>query len=125
NFDADSHFQLRRCVWSKNAYFLHRSRPPKKFRFSFKVRCAVSFCPLVEELIFHAHHKEALRELKSLKRLTLLRINFRDCNEDFIPEFMELLQDIGPQLKHLSVLCHTSVPVNVICDRCPQLESRN
>ncbi|GBM89573.1 hypothetical protein AVEN_258643-1, partial [Araneus ventricosus] len=74
-------------------------------------------------LIFHAHHKEALRELKSLKRLTLLRINFRDCNEDFIPEFIDLLQEIGPQLKHLSVLCHASVPVNVICDKCPQLQS--
>ncbi|GBM43318.1 hypothetical protein AVEN_262187-1 [Araneus ventricosus] len=36
---------------------------------------------------------------------------------------MELLQEIGHQLKHLSVLCSAPFPVNVICDKCPQLQS--
>ncbi|GBO30270.1 hypothetical protein AVEN_198883-1 [Araneus ventricosus] len=123
NFDVDSHFQLRRCVWGSNVNFLSKRSPPKNCRFSFQVRCAVAFCPLVEELIFHTHHKEALRELKNLQRLTLLRIHFRDCNEDFIPEFIDLLQGIGQHLKHLSVHCSAPFPVYVICDRCPQLQS--
>ncbi|KAF8788886.1 hypothetical protein HNY73_006879 [Argiope bruennichi] len=64
-----------------------------------------------------------LKFLRFSGELTLLRIDFLDCKHDFMAHFIELLQDIGPQLKHLSVISHRPVPVDVVCVCCPRLES--
>ncbi|GBL99932.1 hypothetical protein AVEN_19426-1 [Araneus ventricosus] len=130
NFDVGSHFQLRRCVWGKDSWFENRQeRRVYKSGFCDKTRFAVTLCPLVQELIFYVHVKEALKELRVLKQLTLLRICFVRYKDGFVREFVALLQEIGPQLKHLSILWNENiheydeVPFNDICDWCPHLES--
>ncbi|GBM85444.1 hypothetical protein AVEN_133972-1 [Araneus ventricosus] len=131
NLDVNRHFQLRRCVWGRDS----RSRNLKKRQeynsiFGGKIRSAVEFCPLVRELIIHVHQKDGYEALRCLKQLTLLRIDFENCLGDFLPDFVALLQEIGPQLKHLSVFGkeepsrrNDGVPVDVICDTCPDLQS--
>ncbi|GBL99941.1 hypothetical protein AVEN_19430-1 [Araneus ventricosus] len=130
NFDVGSHFQLRRCVWGKDSWFENRQeRRVYNSGFCDKTRFAVTLCPLVQELIFYVHIKEAMKELRFLKQLTLLRIDFDRYEGDFVREFVALLQEIGPQLKHLSIIWkepfidYYRVPVDVICDCCPHLES--
>ncbi|CAL1295337.1 unnamed protein product [Larinioides sclopetarius] len=120
NFDSDNHFQLRRCVWGDMSPYKSRKYRSK---FSLKVKYAVTLCPLVEELIIRVPHKDALEALRELKHLILLRIDFRGCKHDFVPNFLALLQDMGPQLQHLSVRCFRPVPVDIICDSCPNLQS--
>ncbi|GBL99939.1 hypothetical protein AVEN_19429-1 [Araneus ventricosus] len=130
NFDVGSHFQLRRCVWGKDSWFENRQeRRVYKSGFCDKTRFAVTLCPLVQELIFYVRVKEAMKELRVLKQLTLLRICFDRYEGDFVREFVALLQEIGPQLKHLSIHWdenideYDAVPFNDICDCCPHLES--
>ncbi|GBN29513.1 hypothetical protein AVEN_43606-1 [Araneus ventricosus] len=130
NFDVGSHFQLRRCVWGTESWFENRQEScVYNSRFCDKMRFAVTLCPLVQELIFYVHVKEAMKELRFLKQLTLLRIDFELYEGDFVREFVALVQEIGPQLKHLSIIWKDPfiesyrVPVDIICDCCPHLES--
>ncbi|GBM54643.1 hypothetical protein AVEN_214617-1 [Araneus ventricosus] len=126
NCAVGAHFQLRRCVWGKDG---RRENPQERIRFCDKMRFAVTLCPLVQELIFYVHAKEAMKELRFLKQLALLRIDFDGYEGDFVREFVASLQEIGPQLKHLSIIWkepyeeNDGVPVDVICDCCPRLES--
>ncbi|GBL94882.1 hypothetical protein AVEN_197553-1 [Araneus ventricosus] len=127
---VETYFQLRRCVWGND---FRGGNPHERLvynsGFCGKVRFAVALCPLVQELIFYVHVKEAMKELIFLKQLTLLQIYFDGYEADFMQEFVALLQEIGPQLKHLSVIWkeplreYGGVPVGVICDCCPHLES--
>ncbi|GBN14412.1 hypothetical protein AVEN_192146-1 [Araneus ventricosus] len=131
NFDVDRHFQLRRCAWGKNYRSKNRhERRVYNSSFRDKVISAVNLCPLVQELIIHVHQKDGYEALHCLKQLTLLRIHFENCLGDFLPDFVALLQQIGPQLKHLSVSGKEEpsrrsdgVPVDVISDCCPYLQS--
>ncbi|GBO29433.1 hypothetical protein AVEN_257427-1 [Araneus ventricosus] len=131
NLDIDRHFQLRRCVWGKESRSGNlKDRQEYNFRFVGTIRSAVEFCPLVQELIIHVHQKDGYEALRCLKQLTLLRIHFENFLGDFLPDFVEVLQEIGPQLKHLSVFGkeepfrrNEGVPVDVICDCCPDLQS--
>ncbi|GBN70206.1 hypothetical protein AVEN_231706-1 [Araneus ventricosus] len=56
------------------------------------MRSAVNFCPLVQELIIHVHQKDGYEVLRFLKQLTLLKIDFRECEDEFVPDFVALLQ---------------------------------
>ncbi|GBN70204.1 hypothetical protein AVEN_231704-1 [Araneus ventricosus] len=131
NLDVNRHFQLRRCVWGKESRReIRHERQEYISGFGGKIRSAVEFCPLLQELIIHVHQKDGYEALRLLKQLTLLRIHFQNCLGDFLPDFVALLQEIGPQLKHLSVFGkeepfrrNDGVPVDVICDRCPDLQS--
>ncbi|GBM30520.1 hypothetical protein AVEN_264981-1 [Araneus ventricosus] len=124
NFDDGRHFQLQRCVWGNDSWLDTHERCLYKSRFCDNMRFAVALCPLVQELIFYVHTKDAMKMLKFLKHLTFLRIDFHNCEDDFLPDFVALLLEIGPQLKHLSVLgIHHRYPVDVIFDCCPHLHS--
>ncbi|GBN22171.1 hypothetical protein AVEN_211480-1 [Araneus ventricosus] len=124
NCAVGTHFQLRRCVWGKHLRIEDpHEKSAYKSRFCDKMRFAVTLCPLIQELIFQVHAKDAIKELRALKQLTLLRIDFIVCEDDFVPDFVALLQEIGPQIKHLSVLSNRRVPVDVICDCCLHLQS--
>ncbi|GBN14405.1 hypothetical protein AVEN_192140-1 [Araneus ventricosus] len=131
NLDVNRHFQLRRCAWGKD-YRSENRHERRVYNSSFrnKVISAVNLCPLVQELIIHVHQKDGYEALRSLKQLTLLRIHFENCVGDFLPDFVALLLEIGPQLKHLSVFGkeepfrrNAGVPVDVICEICPHLQS--
>ncbi|GBN45772.1 hypothetical protein AVEN_104006-1 [Araneus ventricosus] len=128
NLGVDRHFQLRRCVWGKD--FRSGNWLEYNSGFGRKIRTAVEFCPLVQELIIQVHQKDGYKALRFLKQLTLLRIHFNYCRGDFLPDFVALLREIGPQLKHLSIFGkeepfrrNAGVPVDVICDCCPDLQS--
>ncbi|GBN14404.1 hypothetical protein AVEN_192139-1 [Araneus ventricosus] len=129
--DVDRHFQLRRCVWGKESSREIRNKRQEYISgFGGKIRSAVEFCPLVQELIINVHQEDGYEALRFLKRLTLLRICFEHCVGDFLPDFVALLLEIGPQLKHLSVFGYDKpfgrndgVPVDVICGCCPDLQS--
>ncbi|GBN14409.1 hypothetical protein AVEN_192144-1 [Araneus ventricosus] len=131
NRDVNRHFQMRRCVWGKESSREIRNKRREYISgFGSKIRSAVEFCPLVQELIIHVHQKDGYGELRFLKQLTLLRIDFENCRSNILPDFFALLQEIGPQLKHLSVsgkeepsVREDGVPVDVICDCCPDLQS--
>ncbi|GBM39480.1 hypothetical protein AVEN_65512-1 [Araneus ventricosus] len=129
NFDVGCHFQLRRCVWDSYSSIENRHEGRVCYSgFCDKMRFAVTLCPLVQELSLCVHVKEAVKELRFLKQLTLLRIEFTEYEGDFVPVLEASLQEIGPQLKHLSVIWKDTfeeygVPVDVICDSCPHLES--
>ncbi|GBN70209.1 hypothetical protein AVEN_231709-1 [Araneus ventricosus] len=72
----------------------------------------------------HVHQDCEYNALRFLKQLTLLRIHFLNCKGDSVPDFVALLQEIEPQLKHLSVIgFQHRYPVDVICDCCPQSQS--
>ncbi|XP_055925405.1 uncharacterized protein LOC129957208 [Argiope bruennichi] len=131
------HFRLRRCVWGKNIEdklleFRKKLYVPEGFhtfvsmyrlQYPEKVAAAVSLCPLVEELVICTINSDSLKELKKLKNLTLLSINFRYCDDDYLPNFTELLKVIGHQLQHLSVICSSPLPVDIIYNHCPILET--
>ncbi|GBM08191.1 hypothetical protein AVEN_133014-1 [Araneus ventricosus] len=124
NIEGGNQFQLRRCVWGKDFWFIDlHERNEYKSKFCDKMRFAVTLCPLVQELIFHVHVKEAIKALRFLKQLNLLRIDFYKCGDDFVQDFFELLREIGPQLKHFSLRCSCRVPVDIILDSCPLLQS--
>ncbi|GBM09720.1 hypothetical protein AVEN_113294-1, partial [Araneus ventricosus] len=118
------HFQLRRCVWGK---VLCNKDPQEshdyKSSFSGKLRSAVNFCPLLQELIIHVHQKDGYETLRFLKQLTLLKIDFRECEGEFVPDFFALLQKVGPQLKHLCVISKRPLPVDDICESCAHLQN--
>ncbi|GBN06884.1 hypothetical protein AVEN_33981-1 [Araneus ventricosus] len=130
-FVVDRHFQLRKCVWGRKFRRRnHNKRQEYNSSFRDKVISDVNLCPLVQELIIYVYQKDGYEGLRCLKQLTLLRIHFKNFPGDFLPDFVALLQEIGPQLKHLSVFGkeepsrrNDGVPVDVICDCCPDLQS--
>ncbi|GBM59512.1 hypothetical protein AVEN_70485-1 [Araneus ventricosus] len=117
--DICGHFQLRGCAWTPN----FKKHTIEKSTFSEELRNAVSLCPLVEELVVSGYHGCSFLELKNLKRLALLRIDFCGCSNGCLQDFVELLHEIGPQLKYLSVVSEFILPVDIICDCCPNLLS--
>ncbi|GBN45770.1 hypothetical protein AVEN_104005-1 [Araneus ventricosus] len=122
-FDVGGHFQLRRCAWGDRSLLDPHERCLNKSRLFCRMRFAVALCPLVQELIFYVHAKNAMGPLKFLKHLTFLSIDFSTCKEDFLRNFVVLLLDLGKQLKHLSIIGLHRYPVDIICFCCPHLQS--
>ncbi|GIX98062.1 hypothetical protein CDAR_450861 [Caerostris darwini] len=52
-----------------------------------------------------------------------LCIIFSDSDEDCFSTFLALLRDIGYQLRHLSISASDEIPLNAMCERCPNLQS--
>ncbi|GBN44014.1 hypothetical protein AVEN_197597-1 [Araneus ventricosus] len=119
--DICDHFQLRKCVWVTNMASNSRESDKEISAFSEKVKIAVSLCPLVADLVICVYQGESVKELKKLKKLTILKIDFLYCVDDYLPNFFDLLHEIGPQLKFLFVLCAHTISVDIICEYCPNL----
>ncbi|GBM89580.1 hypothetical protein AVEN_258649-1 [Araneus ventricosus] len=121
------HIRLLTCVWGRDDFRNQGFQKPdsrsSKLKFLQKVRNAVSLCPFVENLHIFVLCRESIIELKELKRLTVLNIDLRYCDGVFLPDFAELLRIIGPQLKELTVICKISLPVDIICCSCPNLQA--
>ncbi|GBM39675.1 hypothetical protein AVEN_104895-1 [Araneus ventricosus] len=122
-------FRLRRCFWGVAYMRRFRERITLKLvnyrrEFSEMIKTAVSSCPHVEELVIDVHDENCLQHLAQLPKLTFLVINFKHyyCNrlQDL---FLSLFSRIGPQIKHLSIQKVKNIPINEICDYCPNLQS--
>ncbi|GBO14351.1 hypothetical protein AVEN_53698-1 [Araneus ventricosus] len=124
--EISNHFQLKRCVWGKHTQNLNPETVDiisYKSKFPEKIRKAISLCPFVEDLIIYVHHTDSIESLKNLKQLTRLKISFHECDDDYMTNFLALLKVIGPKLKYLSVDATHPVPIDIICEYCPRLES--
>ncbi|GBN68170.1 hypothetical protein AVEN_218433-1 [Araneus ventricosus] len=123
--DGFCDFFLRRCLWgmSEETRIKYSDLDWYKNKFPEKVKIAVSLCPLVEELVIRVYHKDSFEYLKNLKKLSFLCIDFKNCDSDYLPAFISLLQKIGSQLKHLFLDLNSSFPVETIFDYCPNLEA--
>ncbi|GIY21782.1 uncharacterized protein CDAR_291551 [Caerostris darwini] len=119
-------FRLRRCFWGYS-YDSQLEISEESFKYSSNytniIQTAATACPLVEELVMQVFQKENLQSLVLLTRLTLLSIDFSQCHDNYLPEFLSLLSEIGYRLKHLSIEGNVRFPVNVICNYCVNLES--
>ncbi|GIY36304.1 uncharacterized protein CEXT_731551 [Caerostris extrusa] len=120
-------FQLRKCFWgfhtsSNLSYFLEKVDFLNP-NFSNKIRMAVTSCPYIEELVFTIPRIDSIKHLSGLKNLTFLYIDFGVCDDNYLSEFVSLLVEIGPQLKHLGVVRSNIIPINVAIENCPNLTS--
>ncbi|GIY43765.1 uncharacterized protein CDAR_523031 [Caerostris darwini] len=120
-------FQLRKCFWgfdsySRVCYFLAKVGfiTPD---FPYLIKMAVTFCPYIEELVFTIPRNDSIKYLSGLKNLTFLYIDFGVCDDNYLSEFVSLLCEIGPQLKHLGVVRSNIIPINIAIENCPNLTS--
>ncbi|GBL88162.1 hypothetical protein AVEN_117762-1 [Araneus ventricosus] len=125
DIDDDSQLKLRRCVWGKRFMIKDtHGNPVYKSSFCDRLTFPVNLCPLVQELIIQVHQKDGYKALRFLKQLTLQRINFWSLKDDFVSDFVALLQEIGPQLKHLFIKFRliSYVTVAFICRASNQID---
>ncbi|GIY49424.1 uncharacterized protein CEXT_251121 [Caerostris extrusa] len=124
--DSPFAFRLQRCFWGYgyNSY-LNRSKKSVNYKLksTILIRNAACACPLVEELVMQVFQKESLQPLNLLNRLTFLSLSFSQCDDNYLPEFISLISEIGHRIKHLSVEGSLQFPVNDICSLCVNLES--
>ncbi|KAF8788879.1 hypothetical protein HNY73_006873 [Argiope bruennichi] len=123
DIEIPDRFHLKRCLWGTRTKYMGVGDASYKSSFPEKIRIAVSLCPFVEELIIYVCHTDSFESLKNLKHLTHLEIIFSECDGDYMTSFFEFLKIIGRKLKHLSIDDTHPVPVDIICDFCPQLQS--
>ncbi|GIY56639.1 hypothetical protein CDAR_98431 [Caerostris darwini] len=119
---------LKRCYWGRkplwneftDEYFYPRAY---KSRYPEIIRNAALSCPMLEELIINVIHPDCLQQLRHLKRLDVMCVMFGASGEDCFTAFLDLLRDFGHQLRHLSISASYKIPVNAVCERCPNLLS--
>lgn len=102
-------YQLRSCFMA-STYF------------PFGLTVAALALPHLEELtmvVNQLHHEFNIMDLNVLTNLTYLEIQL----PDFCPELYYLLDEIGPKLKHLSIIKFHKVLIDLIFSSCPNLES--
>ncbi|GBM92130.1 hypothetical protein AVEN_167223-1 [Araneus ventricosus] len=124
--DSPPHFELRRCFWGHSEWDLRYLRYLNQYKSNYPeyIKMAVSFCPFVEDLVLLVFHKECLQHLTNLQHLTFLCLNFHHYgSDDYISDLISFLKKIGPQLRHIAVEAAAKMPLDVICDLCPNLES--
>ncbi|GBM75792.1 hypothetical protein AVEN_77160-1 [Araneus ventricosus] len=119
--------QLRRCVWGLGignvlAEFPLFKRPRLstfESEFATSIQKAVSSCPFVEELVIFPFNRASLQHLESLENLSLLKIDFQVYHGDYVPDFISLLNKIGPRLRHLAVRGNRPIAIDTVCSICP------
>ncbi|GIY99352.1 uncharacterized protein CEXT_85021 [Caerostris extrusa] len=118
-------FALKRCCWGKqyDDGIADQCFPSYGRRYPKIIKNSALSCPMVEELVLQVVHQDCLQHLRHLKQLNVLILKFSRFLKDPIPALLNVLQEIGPQLKHLSVDTFITFPVNDICRLCPNLES--
>ncbi|GIX68906.1 uncharacterized protein CDAR_211101 [Caerostris darwini] len=120
--DTVLRFGLKECFWGFNRC-VKKFNPRKQIaytqQYSEFVKSAVALFPLVEKLNMVVYHKNCLEHLKKLKHLRVLEINFTLCCGLLArTAFISLLSEIGPQLKCLSIVGHSTMPVDVVMKYC-------
>ncbi|GIY27803.1 uncharacterized protein CDAR_318461 [Caerostris darwini] len=120
--DTGLRFGLKECFWGFNRY-VNKVNARKQIayaqQYSEFVKSSVALFPLVEKLHIVVYHKNCLDHLKKLKHLCVLEINFNlCCGLPARTAFISLLSEIGPQLKCLSIVGHSTMPVDVVMKYC-------
>ncbi|GIX73807.1 uncharacterized protein CDAR_106801 [Caerostris darwini] len=128
------YFGLKKCFWGIEAHWDINDLSSAKYNY-FKaifpelIKTAVSCCPFVEELHLQVLHKDCLQHLRGLKRLNFLYLQWPFCEDFEINECLSSLGEIRHQLKHFVIqrmdpfTRHLSFPLNVIFDKCENLET--
>ncbi|GIY50687.1 uncharacterized protein CEXT_188201 [Caerostris extrusa] len=118
-------FGLKECFWGLNHYvnrFNRRKQIAYTQQYSEFVKSSVALFPLVEKLNIVVYHKNCIEHLKKLRHLCVLNINFNLCRgSPTRTAFISLLSEIGPQLKCLSIMVRSTMPVDVIMKYCPNV----
>ncbi|GIY61296.1 uncharacterized protein CDAR_217021 [Caerostris darwini] len=134
-----TNFKLQRCFWGINEDSLARAHVQPIVYHRYKsdstniIKNAASLCPSVEVLAIQVFQKDCLQYLCLLKQLRFLRLDFTVCVDTYLDAFLSLINDIGKQLKHLSVSDRGSdeiqppsvvrFPIDIICKNSINLES--
>ncbi|GIX69972.1 uncharacterized protein CEXT_14001 [Caerostris extrusa] len=93
------------------------------------IKTAASCCPSLKVLEMLVYHKDGLQYLNCLYNLTFLCLDFKVCEESYLDTLLSTLNEIGHQLKHLSInderprRMPVEFPIDGICDRCVNVES--
>ncbi|GIY57738.1 hypothetical protein CDAR_69851, partial [Caerostris darwini] len=124
-FQTVPRFGLKECFWGFNRTVNRFDRIRQvayTLQYSEFVKSSVALFPLVEKLIIIVHHINCLEHLKKLRHLRGLTINFNLCRGSPIrTAFISLLREIGPQLRHLTIMSRSTMPVDVVMKYCPNL----
>ncbi|GIX90776.1 uncharacterized protein CEXT_135152 [Caerostris extrusa] len=120
--DTVLRFGLKECFWGFNRC-VKKFNPRKQIaytqQYSEFVKSSVALFPLVEKLSIVVYHRNCLEHLKKLKHLCVLEINFTLCCGLLArTAFTSLLSEIGPQLKILSIVVQSTMPVDVVMKYC-------
>ncbi|GIY68564.1 uncharacterized protein CDAR_573221 [Caerostris darwini] len=120
--DTVPRFGLKECCWGFNSYvkkFNRREQIAYTQQYSEFVKSSIGLFPHVEKLHIVVYHKNCLDHLKKLKYLRVLEINFTLCCSLLARiAFTSLLSEIGPQLKILSIVVQSTMPVDVVMKYC-------
>ncbi|GIY93408.1 uncharacterized protein CEXT_575821 [Caerostris extrusa] len=114
-------FGLKECFWGFNRNVDTCKESPFAYTQQFPefVKSSVALFPLVEKLCVVVHHKDCIEHLKKLKHLRMLEIDFSLCRgSSAYTAFISLLSEIGPQLKRLSIVGRSTMPVDVVMKYC-------
>ncbi|GBN56285.1 hypothetical protein AVEN_10770-1 [Araneus ventricosus] len=117
---SPSELKLRHCCWRDREFDLveYPSQPPDYGLH--RVREAVLNYPVIEELDFEGCCLRSMRYLENLRNLVYLKITFDNRSGD---AFNDVLQAIGPQLKHLSFHAASPMDLSLLLQNCHNLES--
>ncbi|GIY72362.1 uncharacterized protein CDAR_572381, partial [Caerostris darwini] len=116
-----SQFGLKECFWGFNRNVDKCKEHPIAYTQQFPefVKSSVALFPLVEKLCIVVYHEDCIQHLKKLKHLRVLEINFNlCCGLPARTAFISLLSEIGPQLKDLSIVDRSPMPVDIIMKYC-------
>ncbi|GIY64000.1 uncharacterized protein CDAR_31201 [Caerostris darwini] len=119
--DTFPRFGLKDCFWgvNKNVEEFNRKKIAYTQQFPEFVKSSVVLFPLVEKLYIVVYHEDCIHHLKKLKHLRVLKINFSlCCGLPARTAFISLLSEFGPQLKCLSIVGHSTMPVDVVMKYC-------
>ncbi|GIY74518.1 uncharacterized protein CDAR_22011 [Caerostris darwini] len=122
--DTVPRFGLKECFWGFSSVdkFNRRKQMAYTQQYSKFVKSSVALFPLVEKLIIVVYHKNCLEHLKKLRHLCVLDINFNLCRgTPTRTAFISLLSEIGPQLRCLSIVTRSTMPIDVLMKYCPNV----
>ncbi|GIX73626.1 uncharacterized protein CEXT_546061, partial [Caerostris extrusa] len=126
--DTAPRFGLKECFWgfAKNVEQFIRNQMAYSRQYPELIKSSVVLFPLVKRLHIIVHHADCLQHLKKLEHLCELEIDFNwCCSSSACTAFISLLSEIGPQLKRLVIVSHSTMPVDLVMKYCSNLEHLN
>ncbi|GIY68957.1 uncharacterized protein CDAR_113871 [Caerostris darwini] len=119
--DTVPRFGLKECFWgfNRNVEKFDRKQIAYTQQYPQIIKSSVILFPLLEKLRILVYHEDCIEHLKKLKHLRVLEIDLRlCCSSSAHTAFISLLSEIGPQLKRLSIVSYSTIPVDVVMKYC-------